>query len=158
MFEQKLMDLGLPYDDIRFRLSYCQGDGVAFYGRVHDIIEVLEKSGQWEEEKIKKLEEIIDKVDPEFEIEKSIAYIHYDHENTMLANASFVNMDEITAEEEEFLLEVEKWLTKYAKGISRELKEVGYREFDYRDSEEYIAEMCGWNDIWFTEDGSVARF
>ena len=42
-FEYRLEELGLPNKDIRWSLSCCQGDGVAFYGEL-DIEEYLTKN------------------------------------------------------------------------------------------------------------------
>lgn len=33
-FQHRLRTLGYPKDDVRYSLGYCQGDGMAFYGRV----------------------------------------------------------------------------------------------------------------------------
>ena len=33
-FAAELAALGYPTEDVRYSLGYCQGDGVAFYGRV----------------------------------------------------------------------------------------------------------------------------
>ena len=36
-FEQELETLGYPIDQIEWSLGCCQGDGMAFYGKIPDI-------------------------------------------------------------------------------------------------------------------------
>jgi hypothetical protein len=43
LFKERLEEVGLPSDDIRWSLNYTQGDGVAFYGQI-DIKDYLAKN------------------------------------------------------------------------------------------------------------------
>src|SRR5699024_8727851 len=45
-FQYELNNLGYPTDDIVWSLSYCQGDGVAFYGHINkdDLYKIVERN------------------------------------------------------------------------------------------------------------------
>lgn len=144
MFSEMLAERGLPNEDVRFSLTHCQGDGVAFYGDI-DIQEYIEKN----EEDLEWLSaalvhealgdsegSFLDKIYAQ--IEKSRSWHHYDHHNTMVVR---VEACDATPEEEELAEGLEAQLQQHVKEVSRELEEHGYRVIEHAQSDESIRDM-----------------
>lgn len=101
-FEDRLRNEGLPYEDVRFSLSHCQGDGVSFFGTI-DFEEFFEKNPDFMEDmpELHKLMDMYNKCE-----EKSYDYEfhelfdgsiesnsnHYVHANTMYLNLEIPDM------------------------------------------------------------------
>lgn len=154
IFKEELANKGLPNEDIRYSLSYCQGDGVAFYGNI-DIDLLCEK-----DEKAKDLIEAIRKFDPDvylaITIKKSSHFHMYDHYNTM---DLYIEDDFHWASEEEEkkfirrLTELEKYLKDLIKDTSQELERIGYADIESQLSDENIIDFLTANECRFTFDG-----
>ena len=96
-FTEKLANFGFPAEDfdIRYRLSYCQGDGMAFYGKLafDELPELFTKIYAEDEKTLvklplfKRLISAINETETYYgyvEIEKSRQFHLYDHYNTMI--------------------------------------------------------------------------
>jgi hypothetical protein len=135
MFADRLSDLALPIDDIRWRLSSSQGDGVAFYG-LFDLIDYLKanklkkKFGvllAGREPAAEEMRANIEKVGPHM----------YDHWNTM--RVTLESQRDLTKAQEKALYDLEEHLNAHVKTVSRELEKLGYAEIDFRSSDEEMA-------------------
>lgn len=140
-----------PSDDIRWRLSHSQGDGVAFYGPV-DIKMFAEKNPSFrifmDESKILEIK---------INIEKSGLLHLYDNENTMIPELVELNLH-YTADKEEINKKIAKALEEIisqTQDMSLSLKKEAYKLIDFYSSEENIADILRENDYEFTEDGKI---
>ncbi len=152
--KDKLEDIGLPSEDIRWRLSNCQGDGVAFYGSV-DVEEYLIAN------KLKtKFRKLFDKdkdlLISNVEINKSSSFHMYDHHNTMSIsyNEDFHGGYD-NPSREQALEDFTDHLQDHIKELSKEFAKLGYEEIEYITSDEVVDESLTANDYNFTEDGKV---
>ena len=147
-FQTLLDDSGLPNLNCYWSLSYCQGDGVAFYGRL-DIDALLAC-------------EACKTIHPElrylqafqvgFEIQDR--RIRYHHWNSMIVNDDFTSDPDERVEKliEERIETVKIFLTSYIRKISKELEKVGYDDIEYQTSEEQALERA--KELTFLEDGT----
>lgn len=162
-FEGVLNVLGLPFDNLRFNLSYSQGDGVDFYGSV-DIDRIASINfDKYETEwptlfnefktKMKQLQLDIndlkkDNIDASFSIEGQNSYYH--HYNSMSID---ITPGEITNEDKEF--KVADSLEDLCRSVSKYLEKMGYDAIEWADKDETIIETLQSNDVLFTADGSI---
>lgn len=85
-FRDKLEELNYPLKDVRFSLNSCQGDGVAFYGKIKDSAEITALFKRILGNEFSSYDKNIWE-NIEAWIEKSQSFSRYDHWNTM--NVSF---------------------------------------------------------------------
>lgn len=155
--EDRLEPLGYPTDRLCYAYTHCQGDGVAFYGKIKKMKKQIDRLFDEEEvEGIKKMfaeieERLGYKIDLFGEIEKSKSFHLYDHQNTMVvsvdADISWIDMDgmyldDVDLEEEfrDFLEDLETRLQDDVREVSKKLHSEGYdmiddvmkEEFEYR--------------------------
>lgn len=144
-FQERLDELGLPSDNVRWRLVYSQADGVAFYG-AFDIEGYLTAN--------KLLTEFgaLRALDPPLyaKIEKAGPHM-YDHWNTM--RVSLEPQTDLTPKSAALLTKLEKHIAQHIKDVSRELQKIGYEEIEYRTSDEAIAEVLQNNEYKFDAEG-----
>ncbi|MGV4321276.1 hypothetical protein [Bacillus mojavensis] len=177
-FVNRLKELNYPTDDIAFRLSYSQGDGVAFYGYMDndDIKNILNRLDLTEKEN--NLYALIQ--DNDFQICGTISrnsFGHrYSHENTMDFEVTPYsdNIDTIIEEvfslhieddEEEYnkkFNEIEKLYNKITslilddiQKISRELEKEGYQIIEDQESFDQVADLLRANEYEFYKDGKI---
>lgn len=154
-FQNQLAEKGFSSVKVFWSLGYCQGDGVAFYGRVytddlkaHDsvaktLIGRLEKAGE------------------EISIEITGANNWYHHRNSMILEIDF----ESETDEEDlpsrlkialpvWREELESYLSEKIKEISDELEKSGYSEIDYRHSDEVICQELNEREDLYEKDGT----
>ncbi|MER2007459.1 MAG: hypothetical protein ABS939_08395 [Psychrobacillus sp.] len=169
-FKIKLNELGLPIDDLEWRLSHSQGDGVAFYGDV-DMSVISRRLLDGENLSLYELIE-----SEGFMISASIYRNsfghHYSHWNTMSVEMNGDSADVITihlydldeddeqwdeklAKIESLILELEEKISNDIKEVSRELEKNGYEMISYIESDNAIEEAIEANDYEYTEDGSI---
>ena len=177
--EEELELLGLPNDDAEFSLSYSQGDGVAFYGRVEMTQKLLNKLDMTDDSRM-----FIEQAQArgwtiDADIVRNHWATHYSHWNTMdvetyaddaasIAEELFEDdlrefedgTDEYSEQLEHYvdliedaLDQLEVALSQYVKEVSRELEAYGYAMLDYYDSDEYIAEAIEANGYVYNEEG-----
>lgn len=174
-FDEALDERGFPNEDVEYSLSYSQGDGVAFYGRIDVDAEMLQRLDLPDDERMFLERAIAAGWTVDFEIERNHWATHYAHWNTMtLAYEGDDVQDmahDVFAEEiedgeeagqcEEWMLdaieELERKLTERVVYTSRELEAEGYTHFDYCDSDEYIDEVLSEQGDIFNEDGTIAE-
>lgn len=163
-FEEELRRFGLPSGDVRWRLSYSQGDGVAFYGPV-DLDEFIRaetapgRTGapeEWTPPAAKpggraRYEPLVGRV--RVAIRKVRELTRYDHYNTMVVDSDAEG--DLTDRDYALLGDLEAEIAAVAREASRELEKLGYQEIDYRTGDEQIAESIESGDFEFTEDGRL---
>lgn len=154
------------YEDKEFywSLSYSQGDGVRFEGKMYDdeILRVAKRL--LDEEDFKLLDE--------FMSDNTVRGViggtsnHYYHYNTMrvelesnLSSLYDAEIEELGIDVfnrlEEILELLEDYILKDIKGISRELESIGYKKIEGHNTDEYIIELLVANGGEFFEDGTL---
>jgi hypothetical protein len=145
-FKSYLLERGLP-EDVQWRLSCCQGDGVAFYGKV-DVKKYTEfyNLREWGP-----MEDLVD-------VTIDSTSSHYHHQNTMRVE------HERWDDHEECEHSAAWWISRHVddlvehvkstiKVVSCDLEQRGYAELEYRDSQEYLEDTIRANDWLFDECG-----
>ena len=163
--EQELDYFGLPSDALEWSLSYCQGDGVAFYGIV-DVNRLRVALGLLTDPKQTPCPDVTETMHDEivallgvlrrnFAEEVSLAIdgnsfsYHYSHARTMEAEGGI----DPTNEDEVVLYEA---FLSYIHAVSRYLETLGYSIIEDIESDESIIEECEANEYEFLEDGMLA--
>lgn len=172
MFKEKLKDIGYPTDDLEWRLSYSQGDGVAFYGEV-DIDKVMDRLEHKGYDLNYDLYRAIDSKNLTItaRIYRNSFGYRYSHYNTMKVEIDgdsietmmeylYGYLDSDTDEYVDkydkiysFLLNLRDCIHNDIKDVSKQLEKEGYNDIEYYSSDEYIAETLIANEYEFTEDG-----
>jgi hypothetical protein len=151
-FEQVLEEYGFPHEDINWSLSWSQGDGVAFYG-TFDIYKYLRVTKQRTKFNVLLKPDIY--IDARF-VRSSYANF-YSHENTMITHVEAEHSQrELTALEVNTVERLKDQVIEDKERMSRRLERMGYDEFRYISSEEYIKEQIEANAYEFTWEGSIA--
>lgn len=154
-FQNQLADKGFEAVKIFWSLGYCQGDGVAFYGRVY--ADELKAKDPHAEKLLKRLEE----VGEEISIEITGANGWYHHRNSMTVEIDFEN----ETDEEDLPArlkialpfwreEFEDYLAERIKEISSELEKLGYAEIDYRHDDKTIRLDLSERECLYEKDGT----
>lgn len=156
-FKMQLTEYGFEDMEVYWSLGYCQGDGVAFYGRVD--AENLKKKDSTIKSLIGQLEASGD----EISIEITGRNNHYHHWNSMTVEVEFENEtdDEDLPSRLKIALpnlreELEEYLGDKIKEFSRELKKSGYAEIEYRYDENAIREELFERENLYEKDGTMA--
>ena len=169
-FQERLAELGYPTDDVNWSLSYCQGDGVAFYGDI-DVPKVAQRLLKGDV-----LELFNRMVEENLTISMSLYRNsfghHYSHWNTMEVE---IDGDDDGTMMEYLYPELEEGTDEYiekanavqnvfdvllesvdsdVKDVSSELERSGYEQIDYYQSDEAITEEIRSNGFEFEEDGT----
>ncbi len=156
-FKTQLAEYGFEEAEVYWSLSCCQGDGVAFYGRVYP------ESLKEKDRQAKRLIAALEAAGDELYIEITGANSHYHHWNSMTIEIEFEN--EIDDEDLPARLKIarpamrenlEKHLTERVKEISRELEKSGYAEIEYRTGETAIREELREREHLYEKDGTRA--
>ncbi|HMS41329.1 MAG TPA: hypothetical protein PKE69_13950 [Pyrinomonadaceae bacterium] len=154
-FQQQLNEKGFEAVKVFWSLGYCQGDGVAFYGRVYadDL-----KS---KDSRAKKLIERLETAGDEISIEITGANGWYHHRNSMTVEIDFEN--ETDDEDLPARLKIarpvwredfEGYLAERVKEISDELEKSGYAEIDYHYEDETIRQDLSEREDLYEKDGT----
>ena len=156
-FQNQLAEKGFEAVKVFWSLGYCQGDGVAFYGRVYaDDLKAKDPEA-------KRLIERLEKSGDEISIEITGANNRYHHRNSMTVEIDFENEreeDDLPSRlkialpfwREEF----EGYLAEKVKEISTELEKSGYAEIDYRYQDETIRQELSESENLYEKDGTRA--
>lgn len=156
-FKTQLAEYGFEETEVYWSLGYCQGDGVAFYGRVHP------ESLKEKDRSAKRLIGTLEAAGDEFYIEITGRNSHYHHWNSMTIEIEFEN--EIDEEDLPARLKIarpalrenlEEYLAEKVKEISRELEKSGYAEIEYRYDEEAIRNDLTMREHLYEKDGMLA--
>ena len=147
-FAEHLESYGLPTNEIEWRLSWCQGDGVAFYGSI-DIPVLLKKIGRWFE-----FETLVESYGLTATIERNSYGNHYSHWNTMEV---FIERDRDYILNAHRLKARSLWdlLKEMVVAHSRRLETSGYKKIEAAHDEEYIIECAEANELEFTKEGRL---
>ncbi len=133
---------------IDWSLSYCQGDGVAFYGKP-DADKLLEKH-----EELRKLLQEYPKgdYDPSLWVEIRNCSTHYHHYNTMQVSCDVedVNREQSCRELDD---KVYIFLVQLFRGASKYLEKIGYESIEAHNSESNMNECLEGLGEEFLESG-----
>lgn len=127
---ERLHNLGLPEKDIRWRLSYSQGDGVAFYGMIDLEAYLKANKKALGTEDHRSYKRLLDK-DVRFEIQG--ANSRYHHWNSMRVELLYSGRLDGKIPMSAYALQGR--LQNHVKDLSRELEKEGYEEIEYQTSE-----------------------
>jgi hypothetical protein len=156
-FKTQLAEHGFEEAEVYWSLGYCQGDGVAFYGRV--CPERLKEKDRNARRLITALEAAGDAI----YIEITGANGRYHHWNSMTVEIEFEN--ETDDEDLPARLKIarpvlrenlEEHLAERVKEISRALEKSGYSEIEYRYAEETIRNDLIEREHLYEKDGTRA--
>lgn len=156
-FKTQLAEFGFEETEVYWSLGYCQGDGVAFYGRV------LPESLKEKDRVAKHLIAALEAAGDEFYIEITGRNNHYHHWNSMTVEIEFEN--ETDDENLPARLRIarpvlrenfEEYLAERVKEISRELEKSGYAEIEYRYDENTIRDELLERRHLYEKDGTRA--
>ncbi len=156
-FKTQLAEYGFEGTEVFWSLGYCQGDGVAFYGRVY-AENLKEKDLD-----VKRLIAALEAASDELCIEITGRNSYYHHWNSMTVEIEFEN--EIDDEDLPARLKIarpalrenlEEYLAEKVKEVSRELEKSGYAEIEYRTGEETIRADLTMREHLYEKDGTRA--
>jgi hypothetical protein len=171
-FEYRLKELGYPTDDLEWRLSYSQGDGVAFYGYI-DMNVVARRLLDGDSLSLYNL--IVDEnLTISAEIYRNSFGTYYSHWNTMEVGLDGDDVDtmmeylyeEVDRDSDEYvdrysqicnlLEELDNRISDDIKSVSKELEKDGYSEIEYHESDNAISEALIANEYEFTSEGKIS--
>ena len=157
-FKERLEEYGFYSDvTVEFSLSYCQGDGVAFYGTI-DFDKWLEgHKDSFSKDELRRLNWLNETAGISVKVTRNSYGYHYSHWNTM--NAEVVSDWSYYASNqhllEEVLDKVNEMISDEIKDLSRKFEKEGYEEIEYRESFECIKENIEANEYEYEVDGSI---
>lgn len=137
--------------DLHWSLSHCQGDGVAFYGRLttEELVNLSERLlSDKDYQRLKLVGTLAD-----FEIEISDTNNRYHHYNSMRVDIDDVQSLEDFPKIWELIEKLKNAIAEDIRNISRELEKQGYEEIAYYYSKESIEENIRANEYEFDVDG-----
>ena len=156
-FKTQLAESGFEETEVYWSLSCCQGDGVAFYGRV------LKESLKEKDRQARALITALEAAGDDLYIEITGGGGHYHHSNSMTIEIEFEN--EFDDEDLPARLKIarpamrenlEEYLNERVKEISRELEKSGYAEIEYHYNEETIRDNLTEREHLYEKDGTRA--
>ena len=163
---KKYVSTEYGYEDKEFfwSLSYCQGDGVRFEGKMYDdeILRVAKRL--LDEGDFKLLDEFMGNNTVRGMIQGTSN--HYYHYNTMSVELESDLSSLYDAEIEEIGINIynrlqdiieslNELIEEDIKRISKELESIGYKEIESHYEDDYIIELLVANEREFFEDGSL---
>lgn len=154
-FKSQLAEFGFEETEVYWSLGYCQGDGVAFYGRVHA------ESLKEKDYRAKRLIDALEAADDALYIEIAGENGHYHHWNSMSVEIEFENESEdddlparLKIARPALRENLEEYLNERVKEISRELEKSGYAEIEYRHDEGTIRDELCEREHLYEKDGT----
>jgi hypothetical protein len=144
-----------PNDDVEWSLSHCQGDGVAFYGRVDNVWDLASRLLTQSEFDL--LVNHQDDFDLSIEITRNGWASHYAHWNTMDVYLELYEHEEgvLTDVVRDVIDRFHKLVEQDVKDVSRTLEKEGYDQIEHLESDEYIRQELTENEAEFTSDGDI---
>lgn len=157
-FKERLKEVGLPYDNVKYRLSYSQGDGVAFYGDIDsdNYLKLAEKVFEFDTKKLRSYKRALKYGAWDaclLEIVRNNYGYHYSHSKTMTYNWDLGGIPDSCTKISELWERFCDLVLVYARDISSELEKTGYEEIEYQNSDEFIDDCLVANEYTFMEDG-----
>lgn len=160
-FREELESYG--FDDVRveWSLSYCQGDGVAFYGSI-DLEKILPKHvDDFTKDELRRLYWLNKEFGVSIETVRNSYGYRYSHANTMDVNidCDYNIYYRHTEQYNEVLQKLEEVVLNDIQSLSHKLEREGYEFIERMESDEVIREFFEYNDdcYEFTEDGTLYR-
>lgn len=151
MMESTLNDLGYEGVEVFWRLSYSQGDGVAFYGKLTNPDKLLKRL--LSEKDIRRWKRISDVIGIDIRINRIGSHL-YHHYKTMEVVVDSNDLDQdMHPFIGIFLKKIEEKIQADVKSVSKKLENDGYKELEYQNSDEYIDMLLSENWYEFLEDG-----
>ncbi|MDQ3042363.1 MAG: hypothetical protein M3R11_08325 [Acidobacteriota bacterium] len=156
-FKMQLAERGFEETKVYWSLGYCQGDGVAFYGRVYP------ESLKEKDCKAKRLIAALEAAGDTLYIEITGEGGHYHHWNSMTVEIEFENESE--DEELPARLKIarsvlrenlEEYLAEKVKEMSRELEKSGYAEIEYQYDENTVRDELLEREHLYEKNGTRA--
>lgn len=143
-----LETLGFYDVDIHYSLTYSQGDGFCFEGKIDykDLIrnkEISDKLSVFSEDFLKSCDDCLDTI---HFVKMSNRYSHCNTICAMITNNEWMNIEDY-----ERLHDI---ISRYYKSICSKCESRGYKYF-YEIDEDEIIEYCNANDIEFYSDGRI---
>lgn len=138
-YRRELEDLGYPTGDIRYSLGHCQGDGMAFYGRVGDPAGLAGRLLNGEEKEA--AVSAVEMVDGCLEIHPNQFGARYSHHRTMrvdLVSSSTHLFDDLTQQESSALDSLVAAVKEDVALTSQRLEEAGYAIADATPTEPQV--------------------
>lgn len=161
-FREELKSYGFD-DDVRveWSLSYCQGDGVAFYGSI-DLEKVLPNHvDDFTKDELRRLYWLNKEFGVRIETVRNSYGYRYSHANTMDIDlyCDYRTDYRQTEQYDEVLQKLEEVVLNDIHSLSHMLEGVGYAFIERMESDEVIREFFEYNDdcYEFTEDGTLYR-
>lgn len=144
-----------PNDDVEWSLNHCQGDGVAFYGRVDNVWDLASRLLTQAEFDL--LVNHQDDFDLSIEIARNGYANHYSHWNTMDVYFEVYEHEEgvLTDVVRDVIDSFHKLVEQDVKDVSRTLEKEGYDQIEHLESDEYIRQELIENEAEFTSDGDI---
>ena len=156
-FKSQLAEFGFEETKVYWSLGYCQGDGVAFYGRVHA------ESLKEKDYRAKRIIAVLEAAGDALYIEITGENGHYHHWNSMTVEIEFENETEdddlparLKIARPALRENLEEYLNERVKEISRELEKSGYAEIEYAHAENTIRDELGEREHLYEKDGTRA--
>jgi len=146
-FSQQLQKFGYPGGiEAPFSLSNSQGDGVTFdydnYFSQEELMKLADLLMKDEEEKLKKFKKFLDKLNMYATLKHTNRYYYHDHTFTLNIEYEYDFADGISEEDDEFVSktidELDRLITNNLREFSAKFEQQGYKEIEYRYSDEYV--------------------
>lgn len=161
IFEERLYDLNLPNQKLEWRISYSQGDGLAFFGQIDELPIVLKRI--LSEADYKTYEEWRERglnvhlnIRPSYSRRGYMMFVDADIDSCVVGDLDDETYDAWQGDYADFVNEViAPKVEKYVRNVAQELFRTGQEEIEYRSSEEYLREMIEDREMRFLENGTV---
>jgi hypothetical protein len=147
-FANALADLGYPVDDIAWRFSCSQGDGMAFYGACDADILVARLASDKNKELLLRKRDYIS-----ITIDRNSFGHHYSHYNTMSISISDVSGELQDEETSAAVTDLYEAIVDEVKATSKKLADEAMETIAWYKSDETVAENISANDWTFLESG-----
>lgn len=158
-FSAALARRGLPSQDVRWRLSYSQGDGVAFYGSDFDLPKLREVLAPKLSDADQRYLGWIERFDIDLDLAIEKVNPRYDHYNSMRLVEGIPEFYAVYPEKPRtarFIERVKTALAEYIIETSRELEADGYRTIEDHGTDDYLTEsLLATSDESFTVEGRI---
>lgn len=140
---------------VEFSLSYSQGDGVAFYGKINFETWIKNHAKMLTAEEILFLNRCIEEDDIELETTRNSFGYRYSHAHTM--DALVTNYYGDNNDINKVLDKVQNIFKMDVVDMSKKFEKGGYEILEYYSSEEYMKDLCNSNDYEFYSNGELYK-